>query len=82
VGQGLCGHVQFARTGVLENSSSAYSGARSSEGETAYKVKHRMRHDNCQSSTFLLGLILWQPTVWHQVGRGGSQCLQSSYEVS
>ena len=27
LGQGLCGHVPLARTGVLEDTSSAYSGA-------------------------------------------------------
>lgn len=27
MGQGLCGHVQLTRTGVIEDASSAYSGA-------------------------------------------------------
>ena len=47
-------------------------------GQKLYKVKQRVRPDNCQGRNVFLGLLVGQ-----QVGRGEeSQCLLSSYEVS
>lgn len=55
--QGLCGHVQLIRTGVLEDTSSVYSGA-VSEGGKPYNIKQGVRPDKCEGSKVLLGLIV------------------------
>lgn len=47
LGQGLCGCVQLARTGTLEDVSPACSGTVGRWWEPS-KVKQGMKHDNCQ----------------------------------
>lgn len=57
-----------AGAGVLENMSSAYSGA-VGVGVEPYMVKQGIKSDNCQGNQFLLGLMVGQPTLWRQVGK-------------
>lgn len=50
-------------------------GLRVGAGEP-YKAKQRVKPASCQGNTFLLGLMVRQPTSWHQVGRreGANSC--------
>jgi hypothetical protein len=65
LGQNLCGCIPLARGGVLEDDSSTYSG----HCGKANKVKQGVKPDNCQSSKFLVGLLVEELALFHQVGK-------------
>jgi hypothetical protein len=60
----------LAWTGVLEGALSTYSGAVGSRRRRPYELKQGMKPNNCQSNKFVLGLMVGQLALWHQVGRG------------
>jgi hypothetical protein len=55
---------------VLEDASSAFSGALGSGEEKKILYQKVVKPYTFQSNTFLLELMLGQPTLWHHVGRG------------
>lgn len=67
LGQGMCGHVLLARTGVLLRCF-IYTLCRVAVGEP-YKIKQGVNPDNCQDNKFLLGLMFRDPALWCQVGK-------------
>lgn len=79
LGQSLGGCVQVVMAGVLEDTSSVYSGA---VGCVCGSIQDQARPNNCQGSKFFLRLMVGQPASCRQVEGRGSQLWQSSSEVS
>lgn len=81
-GQGLCGPAPLARTRVLEDTPSVYSGARGPSGGKLCKVKEGVRPDDCQGRKSLLRLTEGQLTSWGQVRRGAGTRVETLFNPS